>query len=69
MSIQPTKETKPRCGHRAKLCYMDTGSFDILIIADNFYKDIANDFERCSYVEIIWGGMCEINRKILFGIY
>ena len=53
MSSQPTKETKPRCGHRAKLCYMDTGSFDILIIADNFYKDIANDFERYSYVEII----------------
>ena len=69
MSSQPTKETKPTCEHRAKLCYMDTDSFDIHIIAEDFYKDIANDVESCSYVEIIWRGLCEINRKIPFGIY
>ena len=69
MSSQRTKETKPTCWLRAKLCYMDTDSFDIHIIAEDFYKDIANDNESCSYVEIIWGRMYEINRKIPFGIY
>ena len=53
MSSQPTKETKPTCEHRAKLCYMDTDSFDIHIIAEDFFQYIANDVESCSYVEII----------------
>ena len=48
---------------------MDTDSFDIHIIDEDFYKDIANDVECCSYVEIIWDRMYEINRKIPFGIY
>ena len=53
MSSQPTKEIKPTCWLRVKLCYMDTDSFDIHIIDEDFYKDIANDVECCSYVEII----------------
>ena len=28
---------------RAKLCYMDTGSFIIRIKTEDFYEDIAND--------------------------
>ena len=53
MSSQPTKETKATCAFGAKLCYIDTVSFDIHIIAEDFYKDIANDVESCSFVEII----------------
>ena len=34
---------KPRYGDRANLCYMDTDSFIIHIITDDFYKDIADD--------------------------
>ena len=37
---------KPKYGDRAKLCYMDTDSFVIHIITEDFYKDIANDVER-----------------------
>ena len=37
---------KPKYEDRAKLCYMDTDSFVIYIITDDFYKDIANDVER-----------------------
>ena len=37
---------KPKCGDRAKLCYMDTDSFIIHIMTEDFYKDIANDVER-----------------------
>ena len=33
-------------GDRAKLCYMDTDSFIIYIITENFYEDITNDVER-----------------------
>ena len=31
---------------KAKLCYMDTGSFIIHIKIEDFYKDIPNDVER-----------------------
>ena len=37
---------KPKYGDRAKLCYTDTDSFVIYIKTEDFYKDIANDFER-----------------------
>ena len=37
---------KPKYQDRAKLCYMDTDSFVIHIIAEDFYKDIANDVEK-----------------------
>ena len=30
---------KPKYGDRAKLCYMNTDSFVIHIITDDFYKD------------------------------
>ena len=36
---------KPRYGDRANLCYMDTDSFIIHIITEDFYKDIADDVE------------------------
>ena len=38
-------DTKPKYQDRAKLCYMDTDSFVIHIITEDFYKDIANDVE------------------------
>ena len=37
---------KPKYQDRAKLCYMDTDSFVIHIINEDFYKDIANDVEK-----------------------
>ena len=38
---------KPKYNDKVKLCYMDTGSFIIIIInTEDFYKDIANDVER-----------------------
>ena len=37
---------KPKYGDRAKLCYMDTDSFVIHIITEDFYEDIANDVEN-----------------------
>ena len=37
---------KPKYGDRAKLCYTDTDSFIINIIAEDFYKDIANNVEK-----------------------
>ena len=36
---------KPKYGDKAKLCYMDTDSFIIHIITEDFYKDIADDVE------------------------
>ena len=36
----------PKYGDRVKLCYMDTNSFVIHIITEDFYKDIANNVER-----------------------
>ena len=38
--------SKPKYGDRAKLCYMDTDSFVIHIITEDFYKGIASDVER-----------------------
>ena len=37
---------KPKYGDKAKLCYMDTNSFIIHIISEDFHEDIANDAER-----------------------
>ena len=37
---------KPKYGDRAKLRYMDTDSFIIHTITEDFYEDIANDVER-----------------------
>ena len=37
---------KPKYGDNARLCYMDTDSFIIHIITEDFYKDIANDVKR-----------------------
>ena len=37
---------KPKYNDKVKLCYMDTGSFIIIINTEDFYKDIANDVER-----------------------
>ena len=38
---------KPKYGDKAKLCYMDTDSFFINIETEYFYKDIANDVNKC----------------------
>ena len=38
---------KPKYQDNVKLCYMDTDSFIIYIITEDFYKDIANDVEKC----------------------
>ena len=35
----------PKYGDRVQLCYMDTNSFVIHIITEDFYKDIANNVE------------------------
>ena len=35
----------PKYGEKAKLCYMDTGSFSVNIKTINIYKDIAKDVE------------------------
>ena len=37
---------KPKFGNNAKLCYTDTDSFIINIETEDFYEDIANDFEK-----------------------
>ena len=37
---------KPKYQDKAKLCYMDTDSFDIHIKTKDFYKDISNDAEK-----------------------
>ena len=37
---------KRKYGDRAKLCYMDTDSFIIHIITEDFYEDIPNDVKR-----------------------
>ena len=46
---------KPKHQGKAKLCYMDTDSFINHVETEDFYKDIANDFEKCfdtsNYVE------------------
>ena len=38
---------KPKYLDRAKLCYTDTDSFIIHIIAEDFFADISDDVERC----------------------
>ena len=38
--------TKQKYGDKAKLCYMDTDSFIILIKTEDFYKDIASDVDK-----------------------
>ena len=40
---------KPRYGEKAKLCYMDTNNFLVLIKRDNSYKDIVEDVETRFY--------------------
>ena len=37
---------KPKYQDNVKLCYMDTDSFIIYIKTEDFYKDIAGDFEK-----------------------
>ena len=37
---------KPKYDDNIKLCYMDTDSFIMNIKTEDFYKDIANDFEK-----------------------
>ena len=37
---------KPKYNDNIKLCYMDTDSFVMSIIIEDFYKDIANDVEK-----------------------
>ena len=36
---------KPKCGEKAKLCYMDTDISIVYIKTYDIYKDIANDVE------------------------
>ena len=55
---------KPKCQDRAKLCYMDTGSNDIHIKTEDFYKDIADEiakwFDTSNYSK-------DDNRPLLIG--
>ena len=37
---------KPMFGDNAKLCYVDTNSFVIMIKTDDFFKDINNNIEK-----------------------
>ena len=37
---------KPNYGDSAELCYMDTDSFAVHIITEDFYEDIAKNVER-----------------------
>ena len=37
---------KPKYGEKAKLCYMDTGSFIVHVKTQDIYKDIAEDAEK-----------------------
>ena len=37
---------KPKCGDKAKLCYMDTDNFIIHIKTEDFYEDIADDIGK-----------------------
>ena len=36
---------KSKYGENAKLCYMDTGSFEFYIKTEDIYSDIAKDVE------------------------
>ena len=37
---------KQKYGENAKICYMDTDSFNFHVKTDDIYKDIAEDFEK-----------------------
>ena len=37
---------EPKYQHKAKLCYIDTDSFDIRIKTEGFHEDIATDVEE-----------------------
>ena len=37
---------KTKYGDKARLCYMDTGSFIMHIKTEDFYKDISNDLDK-----------------------
>ena len=37
---------KPKCNDNAKICYIDTHSFTVHIITEDFFADINNDVER-----------------------
>ena len=54
-------QTKPKKQDRAKLCYMDTDSFVIHIITEDFYEDIADDVE-----EWFNPSKCDNNRTCAF---
>ena len=36
---------KPKCGNKAKLCYIDAGDFIVYIKPEGIYSDIAKDVE------------------------
>ena len=38
---------KPKYGERTKICYIDTDSFIIHIITEDFFVDISDDVEKC----------------------
>ena len=40
---------KPKCGEKAKLCYMDTDSFIIHVKTEDIYKHIATRFDISNY--------------------
>ena len=44
---------KPKYGEKAKLCYMDAGSFVVYIKMDDIYKDIAEDVETRFELQIM----------------
>ena len=37
---------KPKCGEKAKLCYVDTDIFIIPLKIDDIYNDMAEDVEK-----------------------
>ena len=43
----------PKYGDKTRLCYMDTDSFAIHIVTEDFFEDISNDvekwFDTCNY--------------------
>ena len=43
---------KPKCGEKAKLCYMDTDSFVVYRKTDDIYKNIAEDVETVNIVNV-----------------
>ena len=44
---------KKKYGENAKLCYMDTESFIVLVKTDDIYKDIAEDVETRFEISIL----------------